>query len=411
MKEINYNPHLNPNHLDLFQSTDPVLVVYGGANAGKSYSIADKLLLNTVTQPKVKLRILVIRKTFSSLRSTALHILEERAEAFGLPWNLTEGKWIATCGNLTFIFLSLHTKDEQKKLKSMTDIDFIWINEATEIREDDFEECLRRLRGGKSSYEQIILDFNPVGKHSWCFVRFFEKNIGDVRKLRYTMLDNHPDYLKKPKAQRELQRLQATKKHNINLYRIYFLGEWGELKGIIFSWDVVQKPEGYFYDEIFYGGDFGFSVDPAALLRIYRKANEFWLEELIYDTGLTNQQLGDRMKVLEVRQVSYWDSAEPKSIQELYDMGINAKPAQKGPDSVKAGIDFLLNLNIHIIEGSQKTIDEQKSYVYAVDKDDKPLPIPVDFNNHAMSAARYGIYTHCHKEYSESCWSEDNWRD
>ena len=401
--ELDIKPFLNPNHKALFAYSGPELIVYGGANAGKSYSIADKLLLQSVLQPDEKLRCLVIRKTFPSLRHTALQILEERAELFGLPWKLTEGKWIATCGNMTFIFLSLHTKDDYNKLKSMTNIDFIWINELTEITEDGYEECLRRLRGGQSAFEQIMGDFNPVGKHSWCFNRFFKKNIGRVKKLKYTMDDNHPDYLATPKAQRELARLDATKKHNKNLWTIYRLGEWGELKGIIFNWDVVPMPEGEFWDEIFYGGDFGFSIDPAVLLRIYRKANHFWLVVLIYETGLTNPKLAKKMDGMNISgdHVSYWDCAEPKSIQELVDEGIAAKPCEKGPDSIKAGIDFLLDQHIHIIEESDehplqhKIIDEQKSYVRAEDKDGNFLPIPVKFNDHAMSAGRYGIHTHC----------------
>ena len=91
----------------------------------------------------------------------------------------------------------------------------------------------------------------------------------------------------------------------------------------------------------------------------------------------------------------YFDSAEPKSIQELCDMGFIAKPCEKGKDSVVAGIDFLQEQKIHVIDGSEKTSIEQRSYVRQQDKDGNWLPKPIEFNNHAMSAARYGIHTHC----------------
>lgn len=394
---INLNPHLNPNHAELFQSADPELVVYGGANAGKTYSIADKLLCQSVVQSDRPLKALVIRKTFPALRVSALEILEARAALFRMPFNLNKADWIARCHNMTFVFQSLNNKEDYEKLHSQTDIDFIWINEVIQLREPDYEECLRRMRGGKSSFEQIIIDFNPIGKTSWIYKRFFERNIGNAKKLRYTVLDNHPDYLALPKTQRELRRLQATKKHNKNYYDIYFLGEWGELEGIIYDWDVVPKPEGQFYDEIFYGGDFGYSVDPAVLLRIYRKADEFWLEELVYETGLTNQALGRKMRKAGVASDDYvyFDSAEPKSIQELCDMDFTVKPCEKGPDSVVAGIDFLQEQNIHIIDGGENISIEQRSYVRQQDKDGNWLPKPIEFNNHAMSAARYGIHTHC----------------
>lgn len=394
---INLNPHLNPNHMELFQSTDSELVIYGGANAGKTYSIADKLLSQSVLQNDRPLKALVIRKTFPALRVSALEILEARAALFKMPFNLNKADWIAKCYNMTFVFQSLNNKEDYEKLKSQTDIDFIWLNEVHQLREPDYDECLRRMRGGQSRFEQIITDFNPIGKTSWVFQRFFEKNVGNVKKLRYTILDNHPDYLALEKTQREVERLRATKRYNENYYKIYFLGEWGELEGLIFpNWDIVPEPPNN-PDEIFYGGDFGYSVDPAALVRIYRKANEFWVEQVIYETELTNIQLGNRMRAKGVNDtdVSYWDCAEPKSIQELYDMGFNIKPCEKGPDSVRAGIDFLKEQKIHIIDGSEKIITEQKSYIWKEDKDGNTLNVPLEMDNHAMDAIRYGIYTHC----------------
>jgi len=393
---VNLNSYLNPNHLGLFQATDSELIVYGGANAGKTYSIADKLLCQSIWQSNKSLKALIVRKTFPSLRVSALEILEKRADLFKIPFNLNKADWIAKCHNMTFIFQSLNNKDDYEKLKSQTDIDFIWINELNQLREADYEECLRRLRGGQSDFEQIIADFNPIGKTSWVYKRFFEQNINNIKKLRYTILDNHPEYLKFEKTQREVERLKATKEHNKNYYNIYFLGEWGELEGIIFNWDVVAKaPDNP--DEIFYGGDFGYSVDPATCIRIYRKANEFWLEEVIYETGLTNIELGFKMEKKGVKKdaVCYWDSAEPKSIQELCDQDFNAKPCEKGPDSVIAGIDFLQNQVIHIIDGSENISREQRSYVRQQDKNGNYLSKPIEFNNHAMSAVRYGIYTHC----------------
>lgn len=184
MMIINLNPYLNPNHTELFQSTDPELVVYGGANAGKTYSIADKLLCQSVMQNDRPLKALIIRKTFPALRVSALEILEARAALFKMPFNLNKADWIARCYNMTFVFQSLNNKEDYEKLHSQTDIDFIWINEVIQLREPDYEECLRRMRGGKSKFEQIIIDFNPIGKTSWIYKRFFERNIGDAKKLR-----------------------------------------------------------------------------------------------------------------------------------------------------------------------------------------------------------------------------------
>lgn len=413
---LNVNQYLNSNHLELFQSRDFELAVRGGANAGKTYSIADKLLFQPVVQPGIPLKVVVVRKTLPRLRTSTLDIIEKRAKLFRMPFNLNQNSMIAQCGKMQWIFTSLNNKDDWEKIKSMTDIDFIWCNEIPELREIDYEMLLTRIRGGKSSFAQMVTDFNPIGKTSWVFKRLYQKNIGNARKLKYTVLDN-------PWAsEAEVKRLKATGKHNKNFHLIYFKGEWGELEGIIYDWDIAcktreQEEAGLSWmeiinpDEVFYGGDFGYSVNPAYLGRIYRKADEFWVEELIYEIGLTNPMLAEKVKAHGADEGdSYWDSSEPKSIQELNYLGINAKPAQKGPDSVRAGIDFLQSKTIHIIDGSENIVNEQKAYVRKQDKDGNNLIEPVKFNDHAMDGTRYGIFTHCHSEYSHSEWSTESWR-
>lgn len=403
---MNLNKILNYKHEELFQSMAPELCVRGGKNAGKTYSIVDKLLLQPIVQPHKKLKAIVARKTLPRLKSTAIEIFQKRAEKFNLPFLLNRSDYVAHVLGLMILFLGIENSDDYEKAKSVTDVDFVWINEITEMRELDYDMLNMVIRGGESKFSQFIFDFNPVGKTSWVYKRFFENENGQTHKLHYTVYDNP---WAKPE---EIEKLKQYKHINKNFYDIYFLGEWGELEGVIFNWDIVRKPEGIFYDEIFYGGDFGYSIDPAALIRIYRKADEYWLEEVIYETGLTNIELGNKMKDLGIiEEESYWDSAEPKSIQELYDMEINAKPAEKGPDSVRAGIDFLCEQTIHIIDGSENISKEVRSYVRKKDKDGNYLNMPVEFNNHAISATRYGIYTHC-KSMGDSYagWSDEDWK-
>ena len=388
MQTFDLNQHLNPNHAELFGSTDFELAVRGGANAGKTYSIADKLLMQPILQPNIPLKAVIVRKTLPRLRSSTMEIIEKRANLFKLPYNLNHQQMVATVGRMKFLYTSLNNKDDYEKIRSMTDIDFIWCNEVPELNEPDYELLRTRIRGGKSSFAQLITDFNPIGKTSWVFRRLFEKNIGEVRKLKYTVLDN-------PWAsQLEIKRLKSTKEHNPNFYRIYFEGEWGELEGTIYNWDIVEAPPEN-PDEIFYGGDFGYTVDPATLIRIYRKADEFWVEEVFYETGLTNPGIAKKVKEANAdKELSYWDNAEPKSIQELYELGLNVNPCIKGPDSVRAGVDYLQSLNIHIVDGSENIIKEERSYVRSEDKDGNYLPEPIKFNNHTMDAIRYGIFTH-----------------
>lgn len=397
---VNLNQVLNHKHQDLFQSTDFELCVRGGANAGKTYSLADKNLLQAILQPDIPIKILCIRKTFPALRNSVVDILKKRAEILKLPLHINENKWIGKCNNIEFIFLSLNNKEDYQKIMSITDVDFEWINEVHDLSENDYKMLASRMRGGKSKYSQIMFDFNPIGKTSWVYKRFFEKNISiseqPVNKLHYTVNDN-PFATEAEKA-----RLKRSRLDDINYYNIYYLGEWGELEGIIYNWDIVDELPDVKFDDIFYGGDFGYTVDPAVVIKIYKKANDYWLEEVIYQTGLTNTALADKMKNHNITSTdeSYFDSAEPKSIQELCDNNINALPALKGQDSVRAGIDYLKECKIHILSGSENIIREQKSYIWKKDKDGNSLNIPIAVNNHAMDGVRYGIYTY-NKRVSE----------
>ena len=392
---LNLNQVLNAKHSALFKSTDRELLCYGGAGAGKSYSIADKLFLQGILNPTERQKIVVVRKTLASLRKTVIDIIERRAEALHRPFQTDRSSWIARCGNQTWLFTGMNNREDYQKIKSLTDVNFIWVNELTEMREDDYRELSLRLRGERSKgplgFRQMISDFNPIGKTSWIFERFWERLPAAARKLRYTVLDNpwaDPEYI---------EQLRRSAEDDENFYKIYFLGEWGELKGIIFNWDIVPLPDIKF-DEMFYGGDFGYTIDPAALVKIYRKADEYWVQEKIYETGLTNPALAVRSREEGVGpwDDTYWDSAEPKSIQELCDAGLNAKPSLKGPDSVRATIDFLKSKKVHVVDGSPNLEREVKSYIWKKDKDGRNLPVPIGINDHAIKATGYGIYTHAH---------------
>lgn len=388
---INANELINPHHRDLHQCTDPVIFVRGGTGSGKTYTISDKLHIQSIQQKDKKLKSLIVRKTFPSLRTSTLDILTKRAEAFGLEWKINKSEWIARSLNHTFVFQSLNNEEDYKKLKSITDVDFIWPNEINELREYDFKILRTRLRGGQSWFSQIIGDFNPTSKYHWLYDVI---NIQGLGKEFLLNIDTNP--WADPAL---IEFVDSTKDTDPNFYKIMKLGEWGELEGLIYNWDVVPLPDMAF-DEIIYGGDFGYSVDPAAFIKIYRKADEFWVEQLIYENGLTNPMLADRMNSVGVNKndFQYWDCAEAKSIQELRDRGFNAKPCEKGADSVRFGIDYLKDLNIHIVEGSLDIIKEARGYIWKKDKDNNSLNVPLKFNDHAMDAIRYAIHTHCKRK-------------
>ena len=249
---VNLNQVLNPKHTASSSPSDPELLVYGGAGAGKSYSIADKLFLQGILNPEERQKIVVVRKTLASLRKSTLDIIERRAEALKRPFQLDRSTWTAKCGNQTWVFTGMNNREDYQKIKSLTDVNFIWANELTELREDDYQGALPAAPRGQGHRASTPSgSSSPTSTRSarrlWIYDRFWQRLPKAARKLRYTVLDNpwaEPEYI---------ERLRQTAKDDQNFYKIYFLGEWGELEGVIFTWDVEPLPA-IAFDEIFYGG-------------------------------------------------------------------------------------------------------------------------------------------------------------
>lgn len=384
------------------------LVFCGGAGSGKSEFIGRKIFYRCMTEGNHK--VLVLRKVRVTCRESVIAVIKAILDDAKIRY--TENKtdriiiFYNTRGQRNEILFD--GLDDKEKIKSIKGITMLWLEEATEFTELDFVQIDLRLRDETKYYKQIMLSFNPdeaVGawlKELFFFDEHVKTGIGkhDDSYIHHSTIEDNPILAVQKEYRVILERIKDPV-----YFEIYRRGFWALAKGIIFDWDVVPLPEEdrNWFDDIFYGGDFGYSVDPAALVEIYRKANEFWVKEIIYERGLTNIALANKMiddKSIDHENYSYWDSAEPKSVQELYDMGVNSMEALKGPDSVRASIDFLKSMTIHIIEGSENLISERKSYKWQEDKDGNSLNKPVDFKNHAIDATRYGIYTHL-KEFGD----------
>ena len=369
------------------------LVLCGGRGSGKSEFAARKIIYRCLKEPGH--RFLIMRKIRRTLRESSMRLFESILDNSGLNWrvNLSERKIYLTAPNGTSELL-FEGLDDPEKIKSIKGITGIWIEEATEFSRDDFltiDLCLREPGPG---YHQVILSFNPdESRAAWLKQMFFDTQNPDAR-VHVSTIDDNP--IPEVRAAYR-QRLEALKGIDEALWKIYRLGQWATLSGQIFSWDVSPLPE-LAWDETFWGGDFGYSIDPAAVVKVYRRADEFWVEEKLYRTGFTNQQLGAALLEMGIAdEPIYFDSAEPKSIDELRLMGINARPSEKGPDSVRAGIDFLRSRKIHIVPGSSNLVKEVSGYVWRKDKSGNQLNEPVAFNDHLISAVRYAIVSHCRK--------------
>lgn len=373
----------------LLKNRSRYLIMGGGAGSGKSEFAARKIFYRC--EKEGHHRIAIVRKVRKTLRESCVKVVLTVLDENGISYTFNRTDLVITFGTNEILFVGL---DDPEKIKSIKGLTSIWLEEATEFLRDDFLQLDMRLREPGPNYQQIMMTFNPdESKAEWIKERFYGAIPDKNATVHGSTVEDNPIA-----AVREqyIKILEGLKLQDPRMYEIYRLGLWASRSGVIFNWDVVPLPTDIAFDEIWCGGDFGYSVDPAAAVRIYRRADEFWLEEMLYDTELTNNALSAKLKASGIGDsVSYWDSAEPKSIEELRQNGIYAQPAAKGPDSARAGIDFLKSRKIHIVEGSVNLVNEVSSYCWRKDRSTgREMPEPVKFKDHLMDAVRYGICTH-----------------
>lgn len=383
--KIDLNNILNNKHKEFFKTIKEEVIFYGGSNAGKSYSTCDKILLQSLIQNK-KLKILVVRKTLPSLKKTCLSLIQERAKILNIPYQLNKTDMVMTLldGTGTEIyFISIDDVQAVEKIKSFTDVDIIWIEEANELTEDAYNQLTLRLRGGQGLYKQIICTLNPISISSWIYRRFFI-NENKAQKIRVTIEDN-PWASKK-----EYERLEQYKQISDKVYNVYRKGEWGSLEGNIYTnWEIVDSIPGK-VDEIIYGLDFGFNA-PTSLVKIYLCDGVPYFEEKIYESGLTNVDLINKLKTLEIgKNTIYADCAEPARIEELRRNGFIIIESDK---DVLAGINYIKTLKPGILSNSVNIIKEYQTYAWDKNKDNL-IDKPVKFMDHSLDAIRYALYTH-----------------
>lgn len=373
---------LNPKIGKFLENTvKRINVLYGGAGSGKSYTIAQFLLLKKLYGEKDK-RILVVRKTLPALRITAYQLVLDLLEEYQLPHHLNKTEMTISIRNNRMLFKSL---DDPEKIKSYEG-NYLWIEEATEITHKDFMQLNLRLRRHTDGINQMFLSFNPISRLHWLNKELLEKNRDDVADHRSTYKDNpflDPVYI---------TGLEKLKDEDETYYQVYTLGEWGVLKNIIYSnYELIDKfPDSF--DEVIYGLDFGYN-NPSVLVMVGFKDQVPYLRELLYKIGLTNADLLKELEELVEFKESeiYADSSEPARIEEIQRTGFNIHSSDK---EVKDGIDFVKRQKLLVHKENVNLINELRSYKYKEDRDGNVLEEPVKFRDHAMDAMRYALYTH-----------------
>ena len=381
------NVFVTPVFHKLHSATATTVVNVGGAGSSKSYSSLQLIIseCSGVTGQSF----LIMRKTMPALRMTTMRDFFNMLKEYKLynpsNHNKTENTYYLNGNLIQFAGL-----DDVEKIKSSA-WNKILLEEANEFTWDDYLVLLTRLRGKVqlgATRNQIRLNLNPSDAQGW-----IPKNLPTLPDTQFI----HSTYRDNPFLDEHYVKiLTGLKDIDYNHYRIYALGEWGVLKGRIYSRFDFFEPSAWpaSFDDELYGVDFGFN-DPSVVLHIGVKDREAWLRELVYKSGLTTGALAQEVKALvperQRSRLFRCDSAEPDRISELCSNGFNAVPVEKGPGSVKSGIDYCLGWKLHVSTDSPFTKKELESYCWKLNKAGEPTDEPIGYNDHSMSAMRYGL--------------------
>jgi len=361
------------------------LISYGGAGSGKSHSTVQKILFRVLTEGGH--RFLVARKTARSLKRSVFQLFRDIIGEWGLSdlFTVNLSDLSITCkANKNQIIMS--GLDDVEKLKSITGITSIWIEEASEITQEDFIQLDLRLRGLTEHYKQIILTFNPTSSKSWLKNRFFDNTDEDTTIIHSTYLDN--PFL----DERYKQVLSDLIGQNKNLHNIYTKGIWGDRTGLIYAeYEFIEElPADYEFKT--FGIDFGFN-HPQALVEARVTKDAIYVKELFYKSQTLVTDLISFMKRegIKTESIIYADSANPDKIQTIINAGYRrCKPAKK---DVLAGIDYIKSKKLYVTADSINLIKELESYSWKLDKNGEAMEVPVKLFDDALDALRYAIFT------------------
>ena len=360
-------------------------IYYGGAGSGKSVFIAQKILFKALND---KRKVLIVRKTLNSQKDSCWRLMLEQLSQWqirGLCKVRITDYAIELPNGSTLLFKGL---DDSERIKSIVGITDIWIEEATELIEEDFDQLDLRLRA-RASDLQMFVSFNPISKVNYVYRKWFAQEPGeDTLVVKTTYKDNRflpEEYIKS---------LEKRIHTNPTYYKIYALGEFCSLDKLVYNNWRVEAFEPPKDGKLIVGLDFGFTNDPTAIVASIVKGDDIFVFKEFTGTGKTNQQIAEIITSMGFsKSTIIADSAEPKSVAEIRKCGIlRIKESAKGKDSIIHGIQRLQGYNLIVHPSCQNIITELENYSWIKDKaTGEYTNKPIDMFNHSLDALRYSL--------------------
>lgn len=378
----------------VFHDNKTYYIISGGRGSGKSTNIAAYFVLKLMGE--TYFRGVIARFTQRALTNSIYRDIVDIIASWNLtPYLEVKNDEIVNKKNGNMIIthaFKMSDGTQTAKGKGIANPTDLLIDEAYEVpSEVEYIKLVDSFRT-KGVERKIFVIFNPGAKSHWIFKRWYlpdgspnPKWAEDHCFIHTTFKDNLENL--DPAKIKEWERAAIT---DPQYYSHHILGEWQDIgEGQIFknwTWSNYNPDE---QAEVLYGLDFGFSSDPTAIIKVQKRGKKLWVQELLYETGLTNEDIAEAMRRLGIPKLAviYADSAEPKSIQTLRNLGYpNVIPAQKGSDSIRAGIDKILRYEVFASPESKNLMEEYHNYSYRTGTGK-----PIDSFNHLMDSFRYAM--------------------
>ena len=355
----------------------------GGTRSTKTYSALQFLVFLAVGLAAKKL-ISVVSETLPHLKKGAIRDFEKILQDEGVIQSTLkdDSRWNATDCTFTFAngtIIEFFSVDNPMRVHGPSR-DILFVNEGQNIKWETVNQLMIRTR------EFIIVDYNPTHEF-WAHTELATD--ARFKSIVSTYKDN--PFL----TPAQVEDIEKGKK-NKNWWRVYGLGLTGQLEGVIYQFEQIDRmPDNAGLVRI--GGlDYGFTNSKTAGVDILAdvRRKELYLDEMFYNTGMLNS---DIIRALNAHGFPkkgprlYADCAEPKSNEEIKRAGFNVFGSYKGK-SIEEQIAFVQGWKIYVTKRSVNLIKEGRNYIWDTDADGNKLNVPIKDFDHGMDAMRYAVF-------------------
>jgi len=367
-----------------------IAVNQGGTDSSKTYSILQVLstIATTTSPPIIDPIITVLSESVPNAKKGAWRIMQSILADDGFRStvsHINEGDRIIYFKS-KWVMEFVGATDEQNAKQGKRQ--YLFVNEADGISWSIFWQMAKRTR------IRVFIDYNPTAPF-WAHDKLINTHpeSNDLSaSVKLIISDHRHNTFLSEKDHFRTENIQDPE-----LWKVYARGLTGNLSGLIYK-DWKQIPDAnYPWDAPgkFGGLDFGYTNDPTAAVRMVKIANKVFVHELCYDNQMTPRNLKTLFKTSGFKsETPIYCDHDHDMIKQLRLLNLWAVAANKGPNSIKAGILKVQEYEIYYTASSSNIDFERKRYMWIKDKDTgKFMNEATEIDNHLMDAIRYGIYS------------------